>query len=212
MPSQGPAPPCRHRMGCAAAIRRVLSGRLQNRCRSACQSCKSSRMDDFVAHTSRRRIALLIAGSLGFVAIGVWMAGLFGPIPALRQMSPMVAEFWGWCAILFFGMCALAGAKLWWANSERLRIGRSGIRWSGWSDQTIPWDEIAAVTEWRYRNTRSIILHLRDPSLYPGRGFAAFSARANRALTGGDIGISLTGTDRKFADAIAAIARFRPIG
>jgi hypothetical protein len=37
-------------------------------------------------------------------------------------------------------------------------------------------------------------------------------AGANRALTGGDISISLTGTDRKFAEALSAVERFRTRG
>jgi hypothetical protein len=166
-------------------------------------------MDDFVAYTSRWRAAFLVAVSIGFVAIGIWMAGLMGPVPVSRSAGPLMTEFWGWLTILFSGICAVAGAKLWWVNSERLRIGRSGIRWSGWSDQTIPWDEISDVTEWHYRNSKFIILHLRNPSLFPGKGFSGFAQPANRKLTGGDIGITLTGTDRKFAEATAAIAQFR---
>lgn len=166
-------------------------------------------MDDFVAHTSRWRTALIIAGSLGFVAIGIWMAGLVGPVPVSRRAGPLMTEFWGWLCILFFGMCAVAGAKLWWTNAERLRIGRSGIRWAEWCDQTIPWEEISDVTEWRYKSTKSIILHLRDPSRFRGKGLAGLAGHANRALTGGDVGITLSGTDRKFDEAMSAIATFR---
>ncbi|MDE2405603.1 MAG: hypothetical protein KGM17_13125 [Sphingomonadales bacterium] len=167
-------------------------------------------MDDFVAHTSRWRTALLVAVSLGFVALGVWMAGLLGPVPVSRRAGPMMTQFWGWASILFFGLCAAVGTKLWWANAERLRINALGIRWTGWCAQTIPWNEIIDVTEWRYRGSKSIILHLRNPSLYPGTGLAGLAGRANHALTGGDIGITLTGTDRKYDEAIFAIATFRP--
>lgn len=167
-------------------------------------------MNDFVAHTSRWRTAFLVAGSLGFVAMGIWMTGLLGPVPVSRRAGPLMTEFWGWISILFFGLCAVAGAKLWCANSERLRINKSGIRWTGWCDQTIPWDEITDVTEWRYKSTKWIILHLRDPSRFPGKGLSGLAGRANRALAGGDVGITLTGTDRKFDEAMSAIASFRP--
>lgn len=56
---------------------------------------------------------------------------------------------------------------------------------------------------------RTIIPHLRSPSLFPGKGAFGLMGRANRALTGGDIGISLSGTDRKFDEAMAAITKFR---
>lgn len=168
-------------------------------------------MDDFIAHISRWRTSLYVAGSVAFVAIGVWMAGVVAPAPVSRRVSPEMVIIWGWITIVFFGMCALVTAKMWWRNSEQLRIGRAGVKWSRWCDQTIPWEEISDVTEWSYRGTRSIILHLRNPSLFPGRGMMGFAGRANRALTGGDIGISLAGTDRRFAEAMAAIVRFRSL-
>jgi len=122
-------------------------------------------------------------------------------------MGPMMTQFWGWCSILFFGLCAVAGVKLWWANAERLRINRSGI-W--WNDLAIPWDEITNVTEWRYKGTKVIVLHLRDPARFLSKGLARLGGHASRKLSGGDIGITLTGTDRKFHEATSAIALFRP--
>lgn len=122
-------------------------------------------------------------------------------------MGPVMIQFWGWCSILFCGLCAVSSAKLWWINAERLRINKSGIRWN---DQAIPWDEITNVTEWRYKGNKTIILHLRDPARFPSKGLSGLAGRANRKLTGGDIGITLTGTDRKFHEAMSAIASFRP--
>lgn len=166
-------------------------------------------MDDFVAHTSRWRTALVLAGSLGFVVIGVWMVGVIGPVPVSRRAGPLMTVFFGWIGILLFGMCAAVLAKRWWKNAERLRISRSGIRLTEWSDQTISWDEIYDVAEWRSKSTKFIILHLRDPSRFRGNGLAGLTGRANRTLTGGDVSITLSGTDRKFDEAMAAIATFR---
>lgn len=166
-------------------------------------------MDDFVAYTSRWRTGILFLGSLAFVVLGAWMAGLLGPPPVSGRASPVVVVTWGWIVIAFFGMCVVVSAKIWWDNHEQLRIGKLGIRWSRWSEQTIPWDEISDVTEWRYKRTRSIILHIRHPSLFPGRGILGLMGRANRALTGGDVSISLAATDRNYNEAMAAIAKFR---
>ncbi len=178
-------------------------------CTHSLQLTMQSLMQDFIARTSRWRTALLFAGSLVFVAIGVWMTGLAGPVPVSRRAGPLVTEFWGWVIIAFSGFCAFGCGKLWWLNNERLRIGPSGIRWAGWCDQTIPWDEISDISEWSYKGTKSIILQLRDPSRFPRRGLSAISGRANRTLTGGDIGITLSGTDRTFDEAMLAIRRFR---
>jgi hypothetical protein len=98
-------------------------------------------MSDFVAYTSRWRTALLILGSITFVALGVWMAGLMGPVPASQRIAPEMAVFLGWSGIVFFGLCAAVGAKIWWQNAEQLRIGEAGIKYLRWSDQIIPWSE-----------------------------------------------------------------------
>lgn len=167
-------------------------------------------MGDFVAYPSKWRIALLALLAAGFVVIGLWMIGLFGPIPTSRRYSPTFTVVWGWICITFFGFCAVAIVKRFFEAGEQLRIGPEGVWIRSWSDQTIPWTEITEATTWSYKGSKSIILHLRDPSLFPGRGAIGFIAKANRALTGGDISITLAGADRSLAEAIAAIDQFRP--
>lgn len=162
-------------------------------------------MDDFVAYPSPWRIALLILGSMGFVVLGLKMAGAFGLSPRSGNPSPV-----GWFSVIFFGFCAIMGMKMLFNTREQVRIGATGIRWTRWSDQLIPWSEIEKVTTWHYKGQKSIILHLRDPDLFPGRGILGRAAKANRLMTGGDIGITMIGTNRSFADAMAAIDRFRP--
>lgn len=95
------------------------------------------------------------------------------------------------------------------ATGEELRIGQAGIRWVRWSEQMIPWSEIADVTTFIQSNDKWIVLHLRQPALYPGRGILGRLARANRSMTGGDISFSLADTNRSFEEAMAAIARYR---
>lgn len=165
-------------------------------------------MDDFVAFTSPWRAALLILGAIAFVAGGLWMGGAFGAPPASSRYSPMLVLTIGWFSVAFFGLCGLVGLRRLFDRREQLRIGRAGIRSARWSDQTIPWSEIVDVTTWSYRGQKVIILHLRDPASFPGRGVAAILAGANRKLTGGDVSIALTGTDRSVDEALAAIAYF----
>jgi hypothetical protein len=167
-------------------------------------------MDDFVASPSRWRIALIILGAVAFVGVGLWEGGAFGSVPQTSGHSPAVTFAVGWSCAVFFGLCGAMGARRFFDRGEQLRIGSAGVRSARWSDQTIPWSEIIDVTTWRYRSQRAIILHLHDPARFPGRGLPALLAGANRKLTGGDVSISLTGTDRTFDEAISAIARFRP--
>lgn len=168
-------------------------------------------MEDFVAYPSRWRIVLLILGALAFVAIGFLMIGAFGEPPRSDRYSPIMMSAIGWSAIIFFGLCAFAAGKRLFETGEELRIGRNGIQCRRWSDELIPWSAISDVTIWSTRGQRFIILHLFDPPSFPRRrGALGKLAVANRVLTGGDVCISLTTTDRSFGEAMAAIEQWRP--
>jgi hypothetical protein len=169
-------------------------------------------MKEFRAHYSRWRMALLLAACLGFVAIGLWMAGVVGegpdPSGGSRRIPPELVPYVGWLCAIFFGAGLPIIAKRFFDDRAQVEIGRAGIRVRQWSDAVIPWDEIKAVSVWSYQRQRHIILHLHRPEAFPGRGIAAKLSRANRMLTGGDIAINLVGTDGRFDDAMAAIAHF----
>ena len=176
------------------------------------QPQRSAIAGDFVAYPSRRRIALLVLGSTAFVAIGLWLAGAFGPAPVTTRYPVEVTIAIGWFSVAFFGLCGIGWTKRLFDTRECVRIGPAGIRWTYWSDETIPWSEIADVRTWSFKRQRSIILHLRDARRFPGRGIAAMMAGANRRMTGGDVCMTLTGTNRGFDEAMAAISRFRRQG
>lgn len=179
-------------------------------------------VEDFVAYPSRQRIGAIILGSIAFVVAGLWLVA-FGlrmppawyrsipgpPPPPVWLRSSVTTVLVGLVSVIFFGMCALVSMNMLFDTHEQLRIGTAGIRWSRWSDQTIPWSQISDVTIWSFWTQKDIVLHLRNPALFPGRGILGMAGRANRALTGGDICISLTGTDRSFDEATSAITRLR---
>ena len=171
---------------------------------------KTLDVDSFVAYPSRWRRVLLTLSALGFVVLGLWMVGTFGPVPTSGRYPYMETLIIGWACLIFFGLCAMAHIPKLFETDEQLRIDASGIKYSQWSRGTIPWSEISAVTNWKYRRSRFIVLHLRHPHNFPGKGLAAFMAGFNRKLTNGDICISLTGTDRSYDDAMCAIGRYRP--
>lgn len=166
-------------------------------------------MQDFVAYPSRWRIGLLLLVLIALVAMELDLIGVFGPPAPSYRHWPAVNFAMNWLMIIFFGMGALSFGKMLFAQGEELRIGTTGIRGAQWSDQTIPWSEITHVTTWTYWCQKTIILHLRNPALYPGRGLLGLFGKSNRALTGGAIGISLLTTDRSYDEAVSAIERFR---
>jgi hypothetical protein len=169
-------------------------------------------VQDFIAYPSRWRLALLMLGALGFVALGLWFIGLFGEVPSSRRYSEGITIAIGWLCVLLFGLIGLGIAKKLFETGEQLRIGSSGVCWRAWSDQTIPWSEISNVTTWESNRQRMIILHLRDPARFPAKGCLAVLAGTNRVLTGGDVAISLTGTDRTVEEALDAVERLRVAG
>ena len=167
-------------------------------------------MTDFVALPSRWRRILLTLGAVAFVVVGSWMVGAFGPSPATPRFSQETAIAIGWVAIVFFGLCAVMGFRKIFETREQVRINADGIRYANWSDSIIPWQQITNVTTWSYRGQQAAILHLRDPARFPGPGgVTGMLASASNKLTGGDVAISLTGTNRSFTDAMAAIAHYR---
>jgi len=157
----------------------------------------------FVARSSPSRLMLIVAGALAFVALGVWLAGILGEPPEPGR------EWIGWVAIIFFGGCALVAAPRLFDSSEQVKISGAGVYAKQWSEQTIPWHEIIDISVWEFRGQRSLILHLANPERYPSSTLLGKMTGVNRALTGGDVAISLTGTDRKFADALAGAEYFR---
>jgi hypothetical protein len=169
-------------------------------------------MKEFRAHYSRWRMALLLAGCLGFIVAGLWMAGVLGEGPdpngGSRRIPPELVPYVGWLCVIFFGACLPIIAKRLFEQDAQVEIGRVGIRVRQWSEAVIPWDEISGVSVWSYQRQRHIMLNLHRPEAFPGRGIAAKLSRANRMLTGGDIAINLVGTDGKFDDAMEAIAHF----
>lgn len=166
-------------------------------------------MESFIAHNSRWRLAVILLSAVGFVALGMWMVGAFGEVPSSRRYSATSFIVIGWLCILFFGLCGVAIIKKFFDERPQLSIDSSGIRWAPWTDQLIPWSEIRDVTTWSYKHQDVIVLHLRNAERFPGKGLKAKVAGANRMLTGGDIAISLTGSNRSYGDAMSAIERFR---
>lgn len=156
-------------------------------------------MPAFIARPSRWRLILLLLAGVGFVVLSVWLAGLLGDPPKPGK------EWAGWLGILFFSACTPVIAMRLFDNDDQVRIDQRGIHSKQWSADTIPWSEITDVTVWQFRRERLIVLHLQDPARFPATTMMGKLAGANRAMTGGDISISLAGTDGRFEDAMAAI-------
>lgn len=166
-------------------------------------------MTSFVAYHSRWRLALLILLAAGFVLAGLWIGGVFGDPPVSRRYPAIVVRSIGWFSVVFFGLCGLVAVRRFFDPSVQLEIDSRGIRSRSWPDRILPWSEIADVTTWTLKRQKTIVLRLRHPERFPAQGTAVLFSSANRMITGGDVSISLTGTNRSYDDAMSAIAYFR---
>ena len=168
-------------------------------------------MNDLVAYPSRWKTALLAFASLGFVLIGLSMAGAFGRMPGAGHYDSVYLAAVGWSCVIFFGLCGVVWVGRLSTNRELLRIGSKGIHYACWSDQTIPWTEIDDVTISSTRGNMFLVLHLRDRERFLGRFPLSLFAGLNRMITRGDVSISLTGVDRSFDEAVSAVEHFRSL-
>lgn len=168
-------------------------------------------MDPFVANLSPWRILLFASGALVFVIGGLWLAGAFGEPPASSRYSEGGRTAIGWLCAGFFGLVSLAITKQLFGSAERVVVNAKGIRAVQWSDELIPWAEITGIGTWKHRANSFIILVLKNPEKYPGRGINNWLRSIERLYTGGDVWINLIGTDKNLDEALMAIEHFRPV-
>lgn len=180
--------------------------------------------DDFVAHAAPWRRAGLLVIAIGFVAMGAWMAGLLGSDPALDPDQPgkivAIAELLaispatavhglGWFCILFFGAGGVVLAIKLFERGPVLSAGPSGIWSRRWPNARVPWQEMAETRLIAIRRTKMLSVRLVDPAAHP-RGKLNTMDRMNRSMGYGDVSYMLQGTDGRFDDLIATVARYRP--
>lgn len=155
----------------------------------------------FVARNSPLKTAPLVLGAILFVVAGLWMVGLFG------GTHPPLITVVGWVAIIFFGLCGIIGATRLFDRGEVIRIDANGIRYSRFSPDTILWQQVRAVSEFRIERQRFVGLQLTDPSAHRrASGLDAALSGANRFAGYGDVVLATTGTDARY-DELSAIVR-----
>ncbi|HEV2817065.1 MAG TPA: STM3941 family protein [Allosphingosinicella sp.] len=160
--------------------------------------------DRFVARDSAWRLALLLLGAVAFVALGLWIGGLFGPSPKPGM------EWLGWLAAFFFALAPFRLVPRLLDRSDQMIVDRNGIFWRQWSEATIPWSAIRFFSQRSIRGQHFVCLHLKDPAMFPRSGSGAWLAALNRRLDFGDVALTVIGTDRSHAELVAAIDRYAP--
>ena len=155
--------------------------------------------EPFVARFVIWRRALGVALALGFVALGLWIAGVFA-VDGPRE--PAI----GWITVAAFGFFALVGLRRLMLTGPAVRVDAQGIWvWRADGGVTIPWAAIRTIEEQRVQRQRFLCLTVDRPDLYRAKGLLG---GANSAMGFGDAAVGVQGTDRRVDDLVAAIERF----
>jgi hypothetical protein len=160
-------------------------------------------MFPFVARPVPAKYFGMAAAGLVLTLLSAWLAGLLG------RDYPPGRESAAWAGFVAMGLITLLLLLRAFDREDILRIGPSGLWYRLWSDDIIPWREIRDVSVWTVRGQKAILLHLVDPVRFPPSTLQGKAGSKDKFITGGDIAIALTGTDRSFDQAMAAIEEYR---
>jgi hypothetical protein len=164
----------------------------------------------FEAYNSPWKLILLFALSLGFVATGAWMAGLFGEVPHSRRLGS-TTPYWGWITIGLFGFGTTVMLKRISYSGPFLRVDERGIWKTGIpSDHFVAWSEIEKIDCIRVNRNRFVGISLKDRSKIASNWWRSILVGINERTTGFQGSYTTTGTDRSFDELVEAIERFRP--
>ena len=157
---------------------------------------------------SKRKLTLMLMGSIVFIALGVWMQfkAMNPPIEGnMLFRNPTVLRTVGIASILFFGLCAFSLVKKLGDKSPGLVISNEGIfdNSSGVSAGLIPWPDILEIKEIKVVNQTFLNIIVKDPQEYIDRQKSAFKRKTmqiNYNSYGTVIGISSNGLQYNYSE------------
>ncbi|MDF7776578.1 hypothetical protein P1X14_15080 [Sphingomonas sp. AOB5] len=159
----------------------------------------------FTAETSKAKVALLMLGSVAFVAGGAWMVTSGADDLARLPLGIIVPVPWiGWAAIVFFGLAGVAWSRQFFSGGPVIEISPEGLYYRRWSEATIPWDAFDRAAIGQIHRQRMLTFWLRDPAAWPSTTLQGRTAGANKAMGFGDISLSMAGLNRSFDELVAA--------
>lgn len=175
---------------------------------------------DFEAHYTKARQLLLGLLGLGFGAAGLWMLTLsaadfegssarkIAGLAALFGVSTQTVGHAIGLIALFMGIAILPIVVLNLRHKgAALRINADGIYSHRWSEQPIPWSNVAKVEPYSVQRQKFVGVTLIDPALNRKPGMFSKLSGANRALGYGDLALTVQGTDGNYDDLVEALLR-----
>lgn len=145
---------------------------------------------------SKTKLALLVIGSLLFVAAGIWLTQLDDAVIASqrRYNNPAVMHGLGVAAALLGAAGAVFGARKLFDTRPGLVFGPDGFtdNASATAAGFVPWSEVTGVGVMEFNRQKMLVVGVRDPEKYLARGGALkrMLGRANARMCGSPIVIS----------------------
>lgn len=129
---------------------------------------------------SKRKIVLLLAGSLAFIAIGLWF--VISP-PRFENTlfdNPLLIFATGVASTILFSIFGFIAAKKLLDNKPGLVIDKNGIldQSSGVSAGHIPWSDIQEIKITQVYNQKFIMIIVHNPNDYITRQPSVFKRKA----------------------------------
>ena len=121
--------------------------------------------EQIIIPLSRKKLAFMIVGATGFVAVGVW---LYMQAGEPHNGNPLFMQVVGVVCSIFFGACALYGVIKLFDSSPGLVIDAEGIidNASGVSAGRIPWADITSIDLRAVQKQRLLTVNVLDPDKY----------------------------------------------
>ena len=117
---------------------------------------------------SKSKLVLILAGAVGFVALGFW---LYGFADRMRAPAFFEVKFWSVACIVFFGLCGIVALLKLLDRAPGLVIDDAGLvdNSSGISAGRIPWSDIKGFAVSTIQKQRILTIEVHDPDKYVQR-------------------------------------------
>ena len=151
---------------------------------------------------SKKKILLVILGSLMFVALGIYFNVSLADIQ--DRYNPTIIKVVGWCAIIFF---SLTGAYAMYKILDKrpgLVIDQDGIydNSSAAAIGLIPWNEIEYFQKAEIASTKFLVIYVKNPEVFIERatGWKKNGLKRTMNMYGSPLAISSTVVKYSFND------------
>ena len=159
---------------------------------------------------SKKKILLMLLGSLAFVVIGLWFEISPPPISNPYWGNPTKLAIVGYASIFFFGLCAFILFQKLSDNKPGLIIDGTGVtdNSSGVSAGQILWSDLEDISVMEMNRQKLIMLHVKNPQEYIDKqtsGFKRKMLQMNYNMYGTPLSISANGLKISFDELMATL-------